>query len=194
MRKSSKLILAAAMVCFVFMAVNSNPALADPPEGKGKKDQCNCVQVYDSSEPRQYLGILLGNMSYKPAVEIFNPSSGRRILIHSEVGIICRSPGNDPWFYTTSDCSGNPYTGYDHVMDVVYGRHEDYQPYPHYIIESQPALDSNTTLFYAEWKEEGCVPQGSFYLPYPVVRITEIPETDIPFTLPVTLPLQYEYE
>lgn len=57
MIKSTRLTLA-MVLCFVFIAVNSMPVLAAPPEGKGKKPSYNPIQVYDANG--NFIGIYIG--------------------------------------------------------------------------------------------------------------------------------------
>jgi hypothetical protein len=179
------------MVCFAIMAVNSNPALAAPPEGKGKKDQCSCVNVYDSSEPRQFVGLLLGSFPMgTPLIEVFIPSSNRRIAIDAASGSV-RSWPYYGWVYTTSDCTGALYTQADQLyMGVVYRSNHDWLPFTYYMIEPQPIMERLTV--YSQIESFGCTDLSWGGEILGAGRITGIPESEIPFTEPLALPLQYE--
>ena len=95
------------------------------------------------------------------------------------------------WFYETS-CLDTPYTRLDHEMDVIYQRTFSWNPYPYYMIQSQ--IPRDLTAYWETDEVEECreIPGG--VLRSNAVRVTNVPEGDIPFTLPVTLPLRYEYK
>lgn len=197
MRKSTDLRLAMAMMCFAIMAINSNPALAAPPEGKGKKDQYNCVQVYDSSDPRQYLGILLSMKDAPHLAEIFIPSLNVATVIVKPDSSEPQGTGRliRKWdiYFQSSDCDNSIDPAYFPGGDatnrnMLYRQHRGGDTPQRYFYGVEPEMMDVTVS--SRWDGEGkCIP-------YPYVidayQAIEVPKEDIPFTLPVTLPLQFE--
>ncbi|MDC3237299.1 hypothetical protein OAT93_01050, partial [bacterium] len=73
-------------------------------------------------------------------------------------------------------------------MDAIFQRVNNWLPYKYFIVESQIPTESLTTYF--EARIEGCIDAEDSLSK--AVQLTEVPEEDIPFTLPVALPLRYE--
>ncbi|CAB5110350.1 hypothetical protein D3OALGA1CA_1987 [Olavius algarvensis associated proteobacterium Delta 3] len=153
------------------------------------------VNVYDSSEPPQYLGVMLGSTSSTEGgvVEIFIPTIGKKIfIVPSTGGLVLNSHSN--WYYESDDCSGVPYVAHHHVaMDTIIQQEREGYPSKYYFIESQ--LLRNQVTFYSEHKSSG----ECDYLSQGETRdrmaiVTGIAEADITFTIPVTLPLNYVLE
>lgn len=135
------------------------------------------IQVYDANE--QYLGILMyPHMIFIPSLKKFislgtNPHHG--------------TPGDiitDYFYYETKDCSGDAYMpSEDWIQKGVDGK---------YFVSDQTRTE---VTHWSCWSsdEKICIefssPQTSS-----MVKAVEIPKEEIPFTLPVALPLRYDVQ
>jgi hypothetical protein len=154
------------------------------------------VKVYDSSEPPQFLGILLGHDSCWPkkAAHIFVPSLNKTILIDLSdyKGDIVEDNSLNTLYYENPGCSGIPYVGGGRYLDMVIqkdsGTNHPYLP-QYFMVRA----GWHGIIAYSRGSSNGsCVeiPAGEFQ-----DRLSEVVEVlveDIPFTLRVTLPLDYE--
>jgi hypothetical protein len=125
-------------------------------------------------------------MTYSGYVGIFIPALNKSTLISKSDGSILKASLN--YCYPTADCSGDAYhcTGTSEIVDVLLqGTTTD---------DKYQVLLSGMTRFVATSgrADDGtCThnenPNGNL----PAYQIIEIPKEEIPFTLPVALPLRY---
>jgi hypothetical protein len=173
---------------------------------KGQSGSTGAIKVYDSTEPPQYLGVLLGHSGWypvlqpsggtaygKPYAEVFIPSLRGTILINmTSVGpyAIGAAPGEPPEvtvYFADSECGNtNPTPYFDFFAgNIVASRGPNGLRYflsteaGYKVIPNYSILRDGTCTPVAH--DLGVTFQG-----------IEIQRGDIPFTLPVTLPLVYE--
>jgi hypothetical protein len=127
------------------------------------------------------LGISLGHAGN--AAEIFVPSLGRSILIDVSQ-VHAGEPKQQTLYFETADCSGVPYTWDDGRQGVIIASCGKY-----FVgLEGASITAQSQCRAY-----HPCEPYTGAN-PLDVSQGVEIPVEDIPFTLPVTLPLQYEVQ
>jgi len=159
------------------------------------------VQAYDADG--QYLGVLL---AIDP-IEVFIPSLGYAVRIGPQSGTIYRKGGgryiNYRWIdlhFLNPDCIGDRYVGNPNILVRDYDER--------YFVGVDGPYDNIEPC-------DGDIPQQSYINPdgicqascleddlydwngshsNPIFRAIEILEVDIPFTLPVAVPLSYVYE
>jgi hypothetical protein len=139
------------------------------------------VQVYDSSDPPQYLGRLLGTT--EATVEIFIERINKMAFVY--VGPKRESIGgidSHSFKFETDDCTGPIYV---HDFQVIRYNFIDGKYYFGTVpqIVNEKSYTSHSSVCYQRDTED-----LHMYL------AAEILEKDIPFTLPVVLPLIYEYQ
>ena len=154
------------------------------------------ILVYDAND--QFLGILLSADTQAPGgiynvAEIFIPSL-RVATIISEDLIPSGNPagtGNGviisaTTFFADSDCSGAPLLQRaSNQSDILY------RSGTRYFYATAPLLMNNVP--YSSWlSPNGQCTNGPGNISY-VSAATEVLEAEIPFTLPIALPLRYEY-
>ena len=151
------------------------PGPKGPPGAPGQ----GCIKVYDAGD--QFLGIL--SSPGGTAVTIFMPDLKLFISLSKEGGGVPESVCT--FCYESNDCTGQPYSS--GKLDYVF-KHQDDGKY--YIMSSEKEeIQVNSRQHYLI-EPIGCYPEpGNVRALYPVF---EIQEKDIPFILPVGLPLRFE--
>jgi hypothetical protein len=116
-------------------------------------------------------------------VQIFIPQLRRLTYINLNGTDYWQTAGDifaDSVFYTEADCAGVPYIDYSYVIVKDTDGNCYYSENPRATIPFVSQLDSR-----------GCGASSGERSVFPA---SEISEEQIPFTLPVTLPLRFEYE
>ena len=157
--------------------------------------------VYDSSEPPQYIGMLLGHLGWKHFsdygthyAEIFLPNLKSSILINKsgigtgDVGGPSGEPPDVKVYFRDSTCGTiepQPYMINFYSQIVLSIGPDSYR----YFLSSTPIGPNNPYTFYSFTQAGICQPtdEGGDI----VWEATEIAIEDLPF-LPITLPLVYE--
>jgi len=137
------------------------------------------VHVYDADG--HYIGIVIGHQDTDiRGIHIFVPKMGKTILLDKETGDI----GHCPYLYYSSyDCTGPAYS--DGPRDIIF-KVPGVRAYR--IVES----GALTQTYIGSFNYYGyCYSTGEIY---PLAESKEVLKAQIPFTLPVALPLQYKYQ
>jgi len=163
----------------------------------GPQGPAGAVKVYDADS--QLLGMLIGTGTYsnnQQAFEILIPSLGRAILVDMVSGDCHKNSTQYGLFYESQDCTGAGYTNAGFFHLILKSREACPGHPPFYVVEP----NGIETTFYSSLECDGsCTsipeaypesfPDGmtrSYY------RVTTIPSEDIPFSIPVALPIRYE--
>jgi hypothetical protein len=162
------------------------------------------VHAYDADG--QYLGVLL---SIDP-IEVFIPSFGYAVRIGPQSGNIYRKGGgryiNYRWIdlhFLNPDCIGDRYVGNPNILVLDYdGRYFVGVDGPYDNIEPCDGDIPQQSYINPDGicQQSNCSPVGggpdywNGSRSNPIFRAIEILEEDIPFTLPVAVPLSYVYE
>ncbi len=169
----------------------------DPEEDKnidGICDALDCigaVHVYDADD--QYLGVFAGtrNSYWKSPnddnspIEIFIPS----LNIPCYIDLFTGNIAENIIYFSNGDCMGTKYATYS---SLFYNAREIAVPnQPRYFIGSLQKTKVMTYSYHRGGDDDTCV--GSSGL-YELSAVDHIEEEDIPFTLPVALPLRYEQQ
>jgi len=161
------------------------------------------IRAYDADG--QFLGILMGHVAYPTSgdtnppkvscAEIFIPALEKTIIIDKSTGDAYENPHNFDLRYNDENCTGTAFTPAENgVVDAIQKRQERdcTGAFPlYYIVEAQ-------TGSYVARSSMSCVIDGCYDEPentegYKPYKVIEIPVGNIPFTLPVKLPLRYNY-
>lgn len=137
------------------------------------------IQVYDAAG--QYLGVLVGRGRMQDDVTIFIPGLHKFTTIKQSTGEI----ESASLTFESPDCKGTPYLpgGVDTIFSSA-GK---------YYVGGKQAFDISRVA--TQTYTGSCVNWSPQYDKLAdMFQAIEMPETEIPFTLPVTLPLHYEYE
>ncbi len=160
------------------------------------------IKVYDSSEPRQYLGILLGHSGWNSVLqadgtpwaayaEIFIPILKNTISINKSgmgpygIGAFPGEPPEVQVYFTDNTCGATDPKPYLQVFNshIVCSRGPDGLRY----FLATKGLPEGVAI--SSYTFHGTCTQTDIGVSYEAI---EINVEDIPFTLPVTLPLVYE--
>jgi len=158
----------------------------------------SAINVYDANN--QYLGILLdiggpngfaldygGSAPPSIFMKVFSPTLGKIVLInlHATDTYIAGEITNSRIYYTGSECSGSAYLrGSFDALRCSQNK---------CFVSSNISPSSIPVLFNSRLSFEGCTNIAvSFSTDTDFFKATEIRESDIPFTLPVTFPLRYD--
>jgi hypothetical protein len=151
------------------------------------------VHVYDSSDPPQYLGILLSLAPEQPGgdyhiAEIFIPSLNIATIITENQ--TPRGTGNiiiANVLFGSTGCSDDPYLRRDTYRTGIL-----YRCLTRYFYSIPPLVSSSvlTLSYLAAGPPGGCTDISTNYSA--VSEAIELQDVEIPFTLPVNLPLSYE--
>lgn len=137
------------------------------------------IHVYDSHG--HYIGVLIGHQDTDiTGMHIFIPKMEKAILLDKETGDIGRVPF---LYYSSYDCSGPAYS--DGPRDIVF-KVPGVKGY-RFIESGNPAQTYVGSFNYYGY----CYSTGEIYI---LAESQEILKAQIPFTLPVGLPLQYKYQ
>lgn len=156
------------------------------PQGPaGPQGTVGGIMVYDASEPPQYLGILLGHSQADTmygAVDIFIPSLNKASSINQSTGDVVIHT----YYYEGEDCTGTAFTR--KTADVIGRACRDNKLY---VGVGPPIMVDLISHDSSRIPPCECVTNqhSESLLRFPLY---EIPEGEIPFELPVTLPLHYE--
>jgi len=162
----------------------------------GACDSLDCkggLHVYDADD--QYLGILLSNIgyrsSYRGGTEIFIPSLRLAIEIQAEDGSGHIARQNNV-FFENPNCSGPAFLK-EAWPDVLYrfGGTPEYPEYParYFVLRTSIGEPFPYRSELGQLCNTGSSDPPPFETGGPAI---EILEADIPFNLPVALPLRYE--
>jgi len=155
------------------------------------------IHVYDSSEPPQFLGILIDESGYPvpTAVVVYMPEVDAVTCLQkfSNQGRICinNNVWSYFWYYQENNCAGRPYVSGDGLKAdrKIFRSKIDYESL-YMISDVFVPINANAMIN----KEAGgsCIqldpPEEG-----PFREVLNIQETDLPFVLPFELPLKYEY-
>ena len=158
------------------------------------------IRVYDAND--QFLGILLDANLDNPSasnaeqthVEIFIPTLNTVTTIRAgwpdwqDAGTITHLNGSLTYFHEDPDCTGTLYT-WGAGLGVT-GLWFDMSTSKYYI--TIPGV-VEASIMSSRSPGQECLNQPTPYLRNDVFRTIEVPEQGIPFTMPVALPLRYEY-
>jgi hypothetical protein len=186
-------------LCNVSTEDINNDGICDALDCKGEP---GAIKVYDSSVPRQYLGILLGHSGWNPVMyppggiaygnpyaEVYIPALRNTILINKSgqgpyaIGGFPGAPPEVTAYFADSTCGTTDSTAYLDlfVSHIVASRGPDGL---RYFLSTTVALE---VRIYNSFMRDGiCTSVTGDTNGYEAIEIT------IPFTLPVTLPLVYE--
>jgi hypothetical protein len=181
--------------CDLLTEDKNNDSICDASDCQGKPG-IGAILVYDSGSPQQYLGFLL---EYKNApfhqgitpvnikvAEIFIPSFNKvaYINLNSNPGPVNQYEGDilkARIYYEDENCAGTAYVEWPNVLCGGY--------YPDVFYLSTEISSTNISKSYLQY--DGCA--NGTPGPAEVFSASEISKEDVPFTLPITLPLSYEY-
>jgi len=176
--------------------------ICDALDCKGEPVSTGFIKVYDSSEPRQYLGNLLGHSGWYPTLqppngivygnpyaEIYIPALKNAILINKSgqgpyaIGGFPGAPPEVTAYFADSTCGTTDSTAYLelYVGHIVASRGSDGL---RYFLPTTAVLEVHS--YNSTMRDGICTSANGDTNSYEAVEIT------IPFTLPVTLPLVYE--
>lgn len=166
-------------ISIVFLAFFALLVFCVVPVSAQENDVAGSIHVYDASG--QYLGVLLERGKMQDEVVIFIPGMGKFTAIKQTTGEI----ESTSLTYDSEDCVGTPYfaggvdfirkCGAKYYLGGAKARNiprVSTQIASGECLQWSPVYDKLTEMFEA----------------------SEIPESSIPFTLPVALPLHYEYQ
>jgi hypothetical protein len=155
---------------------------------QGLSGPAGAVDVYDANG--QYLGFFLGHvftdMTHSGYVGIFIPALNKSTLISKSDGSLFKADLN--YCYPTTDCSGDAYhcTGTSEIVDVLLQGITTGDKY-------QVLLSGMTRIVAASGRagDGTCTQYENPNGDLPAYQILEFQKEEIPFTLPVALPLRY---
>jgi hypothetical protein len=150
------------------------------------------IRVYDSRQPQQYLGIGASGVMGGASVAVSGVSETMDTLFIPGLSLFTSIYADGTiaagvLLYETNDCSGNAFIKWaltHHLMSLT-GEE--------YYTGSKAAPVSRQLLSY-KMKGEVCRPNTAPGRAIYSVPAVQIPKEDIPFILPVALPLQYVLE
>jgi hypothetical protein len=186
-------------ICWNIEGAQGPPGAEGPPGPEGPPGSPGGVKVYDATDPNQYLGILVGGGVHGVS-EIFMPDLNKIVLVN-------RSDGEIPvgvWYFEKIDCdlTGPVYVG---TSDLIYRL--SYNGDPKYYIGQGPQQWLTVGVDFLSKLRSGCFgdpcgpdsccswcenesPGSARFGLYEAYEVLEA----LPFTVPVALPLRYEYQ
>jgi hypothetical protein len=186
------------------------PAGAQGPAGPqgavGPAGPSSVIEVYDANG--QFLGTTLGFPEGDVALEtifktsrataplIYIPTLKKQVYIDLQSGFIVNNPGTSygPFFFLSADCTGQVYGTPITIYRIIWNNYSF--PLQLYTGNGQPQGFAMQTY-------SGCYPisivcncktatyQDNVSMSNVFVQLSEVPQTSLPFTIPVALPLEY---